>query len=239
MAFRSSNSASASTSVNTITVSAPTGTATGDVMVGSASTDQASETVTLPTGFTALPSSTQSSTLDGATMACATKAETGTPPASYVFSFGAFTSVAAVVAAYTGRDTTTPVHKSAGTASSTGGTSPRSMAITSVTTTLAGCDFVYLGSADWNGTAATGYAPPTNYTERADVISGGFASITLDDWENQAATSGGTVTGTASASSGSAGFMAFWIALAPSGGVAATSLPLLRSRSRLAALLQF
>lgn len=212
MAYRSSNNASTTASVTSIDVAAPSGTAAGDVLVCSAVNDATSITITLPTGCRQLPSSPKTSTNDNALQACGLLSEEGTPPANYTFTQSSGSAVAATVAAYSGWETDDPHHASSGNSTNTGGASPRDIDATGITTTIQ-CDLVWCGSGDWTvSDGSQTYAPPSGYSERQDFSNGGFVSLSLADKENQAAQATGTVTGTTSASGGTAGFTVFLIA---------------------------
>lgn len=210
MAFRSSNRASSSVGVSSIDVPQPSGVATGDVVVCAASNDNSSSTITLPTSCTALASSPQSSTFDQSQTACGTKAESGSPPANYTFLLSTPDSIAATVAAFSG---VSGLHTSSGASTSSGSGTPISPAATGVTTSVT-CDLVFVAAADWNSSSSQSYTAPSGYTEREDVWSGGFPSITLATKEAVGSGSTGTVTGTAACAGASGGWMAFLVALA-------------------------
>jgi hypothetical protein len=142
------------------------------------------------------------------------KYELSTPPANYTFGSNPADPLAACVAAFS--DCTGTVDQSSGNSSSTGDPTPTDVIATGITTTVT-CDLVWVGAVD-AGSVSQAYTPPTNYTEAVDEWSGAFPSISLAYRENVASGSTGDITGTCTLGSGSAGFMAFLVALETNAG---------------------
>lgn len=213
MAYRSSSIAKSSVNVTSLAVTAPAGAAVNDVIVGYGEWDSnGSYTIGLPSGFTAIAASAQASTFDGENAACGYKVETGTPPANYTFTSSTSNDCTAAVAAYSGINTSAPLHNSNGTSVSTGGTDPRSMAITGFTTT-ATCDLVYIGIPDWNGSGgARTFTAPSGFTTRQSDYSTNLAASFIADKVAVAAGATGTVTGVAGGP-GTCGYIAYLLAL--------------------------
>jgi hypothetical protein len=203
IAFRSATSAQVLLGTS-ITLARPSGTASGNVLV--ASIDIAgTTTVTAPSGWTLVRSTTSGNSLTQATYVHVA----GTSePASYQWRFSSLRMASGVMAAYIGVNTTTPVDISGGGSSS----NSSSDVAPSVTTTVAG-DLVIgvFGEA-----ANASVTPPTGMLEQIEQLAGtGNTRVVteLSDQQLGAAGATGTRTATLSRSGANVGQL---IALRPS-----------------------
>jgi hypothetical protein len=148
---------------SSITLTKPTGTVQGDVMIAVVGLS-GNNTITDPGGWTTI-----SNTLGGGTnarLASFYKVAGASEPATYVFTISTNTRIAGGMLTYYGVDTTNVLDV---TGSSNNGTST-SVTATSVTTTRNGSKLVGVFSSE-DDTANT-YTPPTGMDERIDVVSG-------------------------------------------------------------------
>lgn len=162
VAFRAAanNGQSSTASGGTITVSKPTGTISGDVMLASVAVVTNTSTVTAPTGWNLVQNTNQTS---GNTSRLYTyyKVAGAAEPASYAWTFtGANVGTVVGIASFTGVDTALPIDASASqtTARSTSHTA------LSVTPTVAGDMLVTIHSYS----SSRNWAPPGGMTERVD-----------------------------------------------------------------------
>lgn len=217
MAYRSANSGS-TTSADSINVSAPSGLSTDDVVVVSCSQDTNGGTITLPTGvthFTGSPSTIGSG--DSQRFAAGYKAETGTPPASYTFSTTGSQAKSCGVMAFSGTDTSDPIDAQSLNTDTTSEASPKTIDLTAITVGGDSYDVLAYYAVDWDSTNAETHAPPSGWTERIDIHSGGFAGLgaattTLNSGDTGALTAQGTC---ASSSGGAFGLL---VSLKPASG---------------------
>jgi len=201
IAFRSANTAAASGT--SITLTKPSGTVSGDVLV--AAIDIAgTTTVTAPSGWTLVRSTTSGSSLTQATYV---HAAGSTEPSSYVWRFSSSRTVSGIVAAYVGVSTTTPVDVSSG-GSSAGSTS---VTAPSVTTTAGG--ELLLGV--FGAAAKATVTPPTGMIEHAERLGGTGNTRVLSELADQQVGAGATGTRTATLSKSGAN-VGQLIALRPS-----------------------
>lgn len=209
MAFRSIASASSSGSVTSIVVTIPSGLAANDRLVAALALGSA-DVASPPAGFTELPSSEIQSTTNGLTLCAGEKVE-GTPPADYTFTVPS-TDCTATLVAFSNMDTGT-INASSGAEDETNSASPRNINAGTMTTT-ATCDQVWIGMGAWDasGTGKT-YDPPSGYTERLDLDSGAWSSLSIATKDNVAANTTGTVTGTGTWATHSGGFVVFLMGL--------------------------
>jgi len=217
MAYRSSSSGQGHSDTPSTTV--PTGVATDDIVILTASSDSQSASFTgkWPTGFTELFDSDCSA--DGQSGGVAWKRLTGADSGSYTLSaLSASADWVCQAAAFSGRHTTTaPTGTFAG--QNTGQSSPVSINATGFTAS-AGDDACWIGLPDVTTSGiGNGMAPPTNYTERQDAEEA-WTNLSIATRDNLGAGATGTVTGTFSLTSGTSGWMAYLIQLpaAPGGG---------------------
>jgi hypothetical protein len=197
-----------STPLTELTVDAPAGLTSGDVMVA-AIVVRSDATISTPTGWTLVRSDVSGSSLR---QSAYVKVAGGSEPGSYTWTFSAQTPAAAgSIAAYTGVDTTTPVDVSGGQANA----SSSSVVAPSVTTTIANALVVGLFATANDGT----FSPPSGMTERTDVPVDGTAQATasLADVSQASAGASGTKTATASVSAVNIGAL---VALRPATTIA-------------------
>jgi len=98
---------------------------------------------------------------------------------------------------YAGAATSSPIDAYAGTASSTGGASPKSMPATGITTTAANDLVVYAGGlGSYSGVTSPTFTPPSGFTSPATPPTGGSANLCVS--EAIQVTAGATGTKTAS-----------------------------------------
>lgn len=149
---------------NNDTLSKPTGTAAGDVMLAFLEADgpntAASWASRLPAGWTLLHEDTVSTSGFIGYPAVAIKVAGAAEPATYAFSFGSQIG-AGVIVSYSGVDTTTPVDASAQQINGTAGTS---MGIPSVTTTRT--DSLLVAAYFNRQTNGVTHTPPAGMTQR-------------------------------------------------------------------------
>jgi hypothetical protein len=202
IAFRSATG----TTVNgtSITLNKPSGTASGDVLVAAIEIS-GTTTVTAPSGWTLVRSTTSGSTLTQATYV---HIAGSSEPSSYQWRFAASRLASGAVAAYVGVDGTTPVDVSSG-GSSSGSTS---IVGPSVTTTTAG--ELLIGA--FGGAANASLTPPTGMLEENEQLAGtgnNRVVVELSDQQLGAAGATGNRTATLSKSGANVGQL---IALRPS-----------------------
>jgi large repetitive protein len=189
--LRSSSYASTGASAATsISANKPGGIVVGDVILaGVAIAGGSGVTVTPPTGWTAVTTATNSTSVRTAVF---WKAVTASEPTSYMFTLSVGAKAAVAVSAYVGADPVTPVDSAA---TSTNGSSTSQVA-PSVTPTGN-----YRQLVEWFGVAnATTFTPPSGLVERVDLATSGTASVSLEVAEK--ALTGATATGALTASTG-------------------------------------
>ena len=203
IAFRSATSAQVTLGTS-ITLAKPSGTASSDVLV--AALDNAgTTTVTAPSGWTLVRSTSSGSSLTQATYVHVA----GTSePSSYQWRFSSQRTASAVMAAYIGVNTTTPVDVSSGGSSS----NSSSDVAPSVTTTVAGDLLIGVFGEAANATVT----PPAGMLEQLEQAAGTSTTRVLSELSDQqlgAAGATGTRTATLSKSGANVGQL---IALRPS-----------------------
>ena len=222
MAFRSITSASSNVNVTSLVVTAPSGLATNDGVVATA-TQGTADVMNPPTGFTELASSEIQNTTHGATMCAGWKIE-ASPPANYTFTIATADACASIVA-FSGIDATGTLNQSSGAEDETDSASPRNINATGFTTTEI-CDLVWIGTCPWDAVGSgKSFTPPTNFTERLDLDSGDETTLGIATRDAFAVGATGTVTGTSTFAGHSGGFITFMLALknAAASGSAAKS----------------
>jgi hypothetical protein len=202
IAFRSATGTTVT--ATSITLNRPSGTASGDVLVAAIDIS-GTTTVTAPSGWTLVRSTTSGSSLTQATYVHTA----GTSePSSYQWRFSSSRLASGVVAAYVGVNGTTPVDVSSA-GSSSGSTS---IVGPSVTTTTAGD--LLLGA--FGATANASVTPPTGMLEENEQLAGSGNTRVLTELSDQqlgAVGATGTRTATLSKSGANVGQL---IALRPS-----------------------
>jgi hypothetical protein len=142
---------------NTASVTAPPGTAAGDVLIANFQVSAASVTVTPPAGWTQFALQNTSFPLYGFW-----KVAGPSEPFAYTFTLGSSQSWEAAISRFSGVDTTTPIDVTAQTGSSGFSTSLTVNGVTTVTTNA----FV-LGGVGFGSTTTA--VPPAGLTEFYDV----------------------------------------------------------------------
>lgn len=202
-----------------IAVSTPSGTVAGDILVFGVSLDSAVSVVTWPTGFTNITGSpiTQLSP-DGHSFWLATKVATGsegaTLTATVLSAGGGWT---AFIARYTGRNTTSPRNAQSAANNTSANTSPVTVIASSITTTIVGCDILYVAGLDGSDAVfgAAGTAP-SGFAERVDLSSTNrWSNIYLADMSQVGSGATGNLSGSFTFTAPTAGWMAFALALSP------------------------
>jgi hypothetical protein len=194
IAFRSA--ATGQSSANTsLVVNVPAGVQDGDFLVLFVAADTAGATITLPAGWTALPSSPLNL---GVQAACAYRIASS-EPASYTVTFsGSSAGTGAVMAAYV--DTV-----SLGLDTSSGNTFAASTThtLTGISAAIANEMLVCCFASD----AGTSYTPPAGMTERADFQPSTSLTLMLCDVLQASAGASGDKSATAAMSDDGAGFI--------------------------------
>lgn len=194
-----------------------------DIVFMAVSWDSSSITIDAsdwPTGFTPIQEGSVASP-DGQKVAVAWKRLTGADSGNYVFASAVSASqkYLAMAISFRGRDTgNNPVAATIATNTSANA-SPVTITANAVTA-VAGDDLLYIAVPDVNGDGIwTGFTAPTDYTTQEEFETN-FHVMSLCTRENVSAGSTGTVSGTATLSSGGAGWIAmhFRIPAIPSGG---------------------
>lgn len=160
IAYRSAASASATTGTS-LTVSKPSGTVSGDVLITAIAVRPSTATITAPAGWTLIRTVTQTSE-SGSTNRLSTyyKAAGGSEPASYAWGFSS--SVGGVVAgvlSFSGVSNTSPID-----VSSSSTTTTLTSSASSVTTTVANSMIISVHETP----SSLQYSPPAGMTEVVD-----------------------------------------------------------------------
>ena len=167
MAFRSISTNNVA--ATGLVVTPPAGIVDGDILVAWTVNDAGSGATTWPSGFVEGPASPQimaGSGFDASTFRYALKVASSE---SGNYTLTGATAVIGGVAAFSGRVQSTTPHRDSGALSDVGNASPfniNSAAFSSATSTE--CDIIVIAQAD-GASADIAFAPPTGYTEDADV----------------------------------------------------------------------
>lgn len=191
-----------------ITLSQPTGTAAGDILIARVSIYRfttAAVTITAPSGFTLITAANAAG--DGGNHRIYTywKRATASEPASYTWSWGSNEYQQGFLAAYSQAVASGDPIDAAGTPASGNGSTATANGLT---TTLADCTILNMVTNVNENIVAT---PPTGMTERLE-----FLQLYLSD--EVVAAAGATGTRSTSITSGSDPWTAALIALAPAAG---------------------
>lgn len=200
MAFRSSNTAS-TTGTTALTGNAPAGVASGDRLYALVTQDSTVGSFTPATDWTSL--GTANNTLDGQTSELFEK-KNATGSDAYNFVSSGTTSAVILTAAFSGRDTSAAAVVQS-TINNSNNATPISVGLTGVTATNL-ADLLWASQLDQvAGTDVWGYSALTSFTERQDTTNGDFTTASI--WTQDAVSAGatGTLTGTATRSSGTSG----------------------------------
>lgn len=218
MAFRAA--ASNSGSANNLTVTKPTGTASGDILLAFwTNAGSNTSTITWPSGFTEEANASQASP-DTTTIRCASKVAGGSEPADYNIQSSTNDACCAAILAFSGRDTGAAITPVVTNNTSTLST-PITVSLTGVTAAN-GDDVVWMAAPSLTGTNPGTWTPPTNYTERVDVAHTQYASMGIATRDAVSAGATGNLDGVLTGSS-NAGYGGFVINLAASGGGGSTA----------------
>jgi hypothetical protein len=199
----------------TLTITKPTGTASGDILVFVICNDSnTTPAPSWPTGFVEITGSPQHSTADGMYFSAAIKVAGGSEPANYTVTV-ATAHIGAIVALSACNNTGVPYRSSVGVNSSANASpwSAVSAAFGSVTALV--CDFVFLMGSDVTAAAAVVGTAPSGFTKRADLNDSGpgFLNIMVATQDSVASGATGALTGIGTAAGKSAGWGCFAIAL--------------------------
>lgn len=205
--YRSTASA-VTTPITSVTVAAPSGLTSGDVMLaGIVTRDEAA--ITTPGGWTLVRSDANGTALRQSVYV---RVAGGSEPADYTWTLGeAVAGAGAGIVAYSGVDTTTPVDVQGGQTNS----SSSSVTAPSVTTTVTNTRVVGFFATANDGT----FSPPSGTTERTDLPIDGTiqAMSSIADVAQAASGASGSKVATASVSAVNIGAL---VALRPSGSIA-------------------
>lgn len=223
MAYRSSSSNSGNSTTPSTAV--PSGAAIDDIVFLFATVDDGGgdfATGDWPTGFTELGE--QPLTGDGQTVAVGWKRLTAADTGSYTF--GAVTGVArdwvCQAVCFSGRHTTTAPTISTVATNNSANASPVTVTANGLTA-ASGDDLLWISGPDLRQTGVTvNHTAPTNYTERQDATSA-WSSLSCATRDNVGAGATGTVSGSFTISSGTAGWLAWLIAVPAAGGTPAST----------------
>lgn len=225
MAYRSSSNTTGSTT--TITLPVPTGAATDDIAIIAVNVDnQPHGTWTWPTGFTELAGTngTAIASPDGHTQAIAWKRLTGADSGNYTITYTNGNDYVAECALFSGRDTGNPPVAATVATNTSANSSPVSVGSNGVTASD-GDDLIWIGGIDVTSSGiGNGCAAPSGYQERQDVELG-WSNLSIATQDNVSAGATGTVTGTYSLASGTAGWIAHLVRIPSSGGGGASGQP--------------
>jgi hypothetical protein len=216
MAYRSS-ATTGTDNTNSLVATAPAGIVSGDILIAGLTQDDTGSTIGAPSGWTVV--STQNVTNgDTSTFAWAWKLAGGSEPGTYTFTGTAGANMAAVIAAYSGRNSS-PIETS--TTNNPNSASPPSSPVTVTGTgfTTANIDdIVWIGGLDTNGGDGS-WTAPSGMTLRTEVSgAGNFTAMGLCDATQGSAGVVANQSGTWTLSAASGNYVAFLIALKPPGG---------------------
>ena len=171
--FVGSTTTFSGTALNTVSLTKPPGTATGDVLVASFTADLNPSAASVPTGWTAIVNglSIKSSANSGARVFAYYHVVGSADPASYSWRLSKAVKWGAGVTGYRGVNTATPLDTGVVTAVNTTYTAT-SITVPSITTTSNGALLIGGVGFDSSNPAAT---PPTGWTERWEASGGQIA----------------------------------------------------------------
>src|SRR5258706_14748137 len=191
-AFRSA--ASATTTGATLTITKPTGVALNDVLIASIGLTPSSGTITPPSGWT-LVRRTDNAGPTSNSLAVYYKVATGSEPTSYAWGMSGASFTTGGVHAFTGIDTTTPIHIENGQTTASATTHATPSITTSAANSIVVTSHAFASGATWT--------PPSGMTEgfdKANANNNATGMAVEGDWLLQAvAGATGVKTATASA----------------------------------------
>ena len=164
--FRAAASAGMTAGYTELTISKPTGTTSGDVMIAAIAFRPYNATLTAPSGWTLVRQTNQSATNNSA-QAIYRKVAGGSEPASYTWTQGSWPSpvgAAGGIMTFYGIDTTTPVNVENGQATPNALTHSTPSVTTTVNNTI-------VVTAHSYSTCPTYWTPPSGMTEAVEAVS--------------------------------------------------------------------
>lgn len=217
MAYRSASSNSVASS-DTLTITKPSGVVDNDWMLAWLVWDgNSADVTTVPSDWTALGGGVIINTAPDNQRARCYERKASSEGTDYTWVLtGSNASFAGCIVAFSGRNTASSSTVSTPTTDNSSNTTPISVAITGLTA-ASGDDLCWFAQLDQTVQADVwGFSAPTNYTERVDISSaGGWMQLSAATRDAVSAGATGTITGTATRSSGTgnAGFSGLMIAL--------------------------
>jgi outer membrane protein assembly factor BamB len=194
IAFRSAASRNLNGQASSITITKPTGTAKGDVLIAVIAVRPHTVTITAPSGWSLVNRQNNSNGSQNA-LAVYYKVAANSEPASYAWSFSSNTGSAGGILAFSGVDNTSPIDVNAGALTTTSTTSFQAPSVnTTVANTMLVIAHEFSSSERW--TAATGTTEVFDVASLA--VSDELGIATLGSYRSQAAAgASGTFTATA------------------------------------------
>lgn len=189
----------------------PLGVTVDDILLLTLAMDgQSASVTTWPSGFEEIMQASVGGP-DGRTSAVAWKRAGSSEPSTYVITMSGSSGADTLVtcSAWSDRDTTNPPTWSTANNVGTGSASPVTVNANGVTA-VAGDDLAWFVFADTTGPAPS-IAPPGGYTERIDTIGNNFAHTAVATNDAVSAGATGTVSGTMTFASGTAGYDAILV----------------------------
>jgi hypothetical protein len=170
-----------------ITITKPTGTVDGDVMIAIVSVSGAAHTPSTPSGWTVLDTETTGPSVQTYWKIASSEG------ANYSFTFTSGQSASGIIISYSGADGTTPIHKHSAINRATSTTTVTAL---SVTPTVDNCMLLFVGGV--NATAAT-FSSLGSYTQQ-DHFGTFSVTVFVADLFQASHAASGNATATASAS---------------------------------------
>jgi len=164
VAYRSSSTATGK-SITSLSITKPTGTAAGDVLLAHLiNRNNVAAVATPPAGWTLLRSDQSASQIKSWVFY---KVATASEPTSYAFAIDLASYMAGSISAFSGADTANPIDAQSGQKNGT----TASFNTPAITTTTANGVVVWFGAQIWTGAAcpASPIVPPTGFTESFDT----------------------------------------------------------------------
>jgi hypothetical protein len=184
-------------------------------------TDGTTITLGFPAGFNVFTE--VEVTLDGQTISCGWKRLTAADSGSYTITSDSALDWVCQAAAFSGRDGQLPPVISANATSNSANASPVSVTANGVTA-VTGDDLCWIGALDRSIDGGTvTFAPPTDYTERQDTLNG-WSAQSIATRDNVSAGATGSITGTATLSTGTAGWASWLVRIPVDDGITQPSL---------------
>lgn len=198
-AFRAGASATSTAGGGGITVNKPTGTAEDDILlliVGVDANDD-SATMTWPSGFTEIIARAEATAGEGKFWVAWKKAGSSEPSTYTATCSVTGAHRAAIIAAVSGCNTTTPIDTSGSNTNSASSSSPKSITANAVTASMNGTLVFFAGNDFGSSQSSASWAPPSGMTEIADLFTGTWLTLTAAYKDGVSAGSTGSITGTA------------------------------------------